>query len=118
MSDLALLDLHFRLYTFDAATGEAWQRVRAMLAALDAARGQVVAWYSVEVATHGSFNEAFFPFKPHDDGDWRPLYAAPPAAVPEGYALVSIDALRAWGRLDEVRDACRYPLAAARKGEG
>lgn len=39
-------------------------------------------------------------------------YAAPPAAVPEGYALVSVDALRAWGRLDEVRDACRYPLAA------
>lgn len=45
------------------------------------ARGQAVAWYSIEVATHGSFNEAFFPFKPHEDGDWQPLYLAPPAPM-------------------------------------
>jgi len=27
---------------------------------------------------------------------------------PEGYALVSVEALRAWGKLDEVRECCRY----------
>ena len=44
----------------------------------------------------------------------RALKQAPPAAVvPDGYALIGIDALRAWGKLDEVRDACRYPIAAA-----
>ena len=31
MSDAELIDLHFRLYTFDAATVEAWQRIRARL---------------------------------------------------------------------------------------
>jgi len=27
---------------------------------------------------------------------------------PEGYALVSVGVLRAWGKLDEVRECCRY----------
>lgn len=31
--------------------------------------------------------------------------------VPEGYALIGIDALKAWGVHDQVRDACRYPVA-------
>ena len=42
------------------------------------------------------------------------LYAAPPAqqlAVPEGYALIGIDALKAWGVYEQVRDACQYPVA-------
>ena len=30
-------------------------------------------------------------------------------AVPEGYALVSIDALKAWGKYAEVKNACSYP---------
>lgn len=42
-----------------------------------------------------------------------PVYdAATSPAVPEGYALIGIDALKAWGKYDEVRDACRHPLAA------
>lgn len=27
---------------------------------------------------------------------------------PEGYALVSVEMLRIWGKLDEVRECCRY----------
>lgn len=27
---------------------------------------------------------------------------------PEGYALISVEALRAWGKLDELRECCRY----------
>jgi len=30
-------------------------------------------------------------------------------AVPEGYALIAVEALRAWGKLDEVKAACVYP---------
>lgn len=30
--------------------------------------------------------------------------------VPEGYALVSIEALKAWGKYDEVSTACQYPV--------
>ena len=33
--------------------------------------------------------------------------------VPEGYALISKDVLRAWGKLEIVEQACSYPLAAA-----
>jgi hypothetical protein len=29
--------------------------------------------------------------------------------APEGYALISIEALKAWGKYDEVRSACRFP---------
>lgn len=36
----------------------------------------------------------------------------PAHAVPPGYALIHEDALRAWGKLDEVRAACVYPVAA------
>lgn len=32
-------------------------------------------------------------------------------AVPHGYALVHESLLRAWGKLDEVKAACVYPLA-------
>ncbi len=39
--------------------------------------------------------------------------AAQPVAVPAGYALVSESALRAWGKLDLLRAACIYPIAAA-----
>lgn len=38
------------------------------------------------------------------------LRAMPPA-VPHGYALVSTQLLRAWGKLDEVRSMCVYPDA-------
>lgn len=31
--------------------------------------------------------------------------------VPEGYALVGIDALKAWGKYEEVRDACQVSMA-------
>lgn len=34
-------------------------------------------------------------------------------AVPQGYALISVDALRAWGKLDEVEAACVYPTTPA-----
>jgi hypothetical protein len=36
-------------------------------------------------------------------------------SVPEGYVLVSIDALRAWGVHDQVRDACQYPVVQQHK---
>lgn len=32
--------------------------------------------------------------------------------APEGYALIAIDVLRAWGKLDEVKAACVFPVAA------
>lgn len=35
-----------------------------------------------------------------------------PKGTPAGYALIHEDALRAWGKLDEVRAACVYPVAA------
>lgn len=44
-----------------------------------------------------------------------PLYTTPPQqpiAPPEGYALISVDALKAWGKYDEVKAACCYPNAA------
>jgi len=28
---------------------------------------------------------------------------------PEGYVLISEEVLRVWGKLDEVRECCRYP---------
>lgn len=37
---------------------------------------------------------------------------AQPIAPPEGYALIAIDALKAWGKYDEVNAACCYPNAA------
>ena len=57
-----------------------------------------------------------------DDPQWldypMPLYAAHQVsriaalekAVPEGYALISIDALKAWGKYEEVKSACQYPV--------
>ena len=44
----------------------------------------------------------------------RKAIALPPEqataqAVPEGYALISVDALQAWKKLDEVKSACVYP---------
>jgi hypothetical protein len=33
-------------------------------------------------------------------------------APPEGYALISVEVLRAWGKLDELRECCRYPKHA------
>ncbi len=47
------------------------------------------------------------------------LATTPPAAqpaVPEGYALIGIDVLKAWGKYDEVSAACCYPLGAKQKG--
>lgn len=32
--------------------------------------------------------------------------------APRGYALVSEDLLRAWGKLDELREICVYPFPA------
>ncbi len=43
-----------------------------------------------------------------DTNETKGMPAAP--SVPEGYALVSKDMLRAWGKLDEVEAACRYPV--------
>lgn len=44
------------------------------------------------------------------------LSSAPQAAdPPEGYALISIKALEAWGKLDEVRELCRYPITPKEK---
>jgi hypothetical protein len=36
-------------------------------------------------------------------------------AVPEGYALIGIDALKAWGVYEQVSEACRYPVAKPTK---
>ena len=36
--------------------------------------------------------------------------------VPEGYVLVGIDALKAWGKYEEVRDACRVSTAPQASG--
>lgn len=47
----------------------------------------------------------------------RALSAAQPVA-PDGYALISVDALRAWGKLDEVTAACKYPIAAPQPSQG
>jgi len=33
-----------------------------------------------------------------------------PFDVPDGYALISIDVLKAWGKYDEVVAACFYPI--------
>ena len=33
-----------------------------------------------------------------------------PNVVPDGYALISIDALKAWGKHEEVSNACCYPI--------
>lgn len=33
-------------------------------------------------------------------------------APPEGYALISVEVLRAWGKLDELRECCQYPKHA------
>jgi len=41
------------------------------------------------------------------------LKVAPAPAVPQGYALISVDALQAWGKLDEVKATCVYPTTAA-----
>lgn len=49
------------------------------------------------------------------------LSAAQPVAqeaIPPGYVLISIDALRVWGKLDEVQDACKYSLAAPQPSQG
>ena len=44
-------------------------------------------------------------------GNYTPLYTAPtPPTVPKGYALVSIDALKAWNKYDEVLAACQYSI--------
>lgn len=32
---------------------------------------------------------------------------------PVGYALIGVDVLRAWGKLEEVKSACTYPLTSA-----
>lgn len=40
---------------------------------------------------------------------------APAARVPAGYALVGIEALEAWGKLEEVKAACVYPSAPSPK---
>jgi hypothetical protein len=33
-----------------------------------------------------------------------------PYQVPKGYALISIEVLKAWGKLEEVQAACQYPV--------
>jgi len=38
-------------------------------------------------------------------------------APPEGYALISVEVLRAWGKLDELRECCRYPKHATSQPE-
>lgn len=43
--------------------------------------------------------------------DSVPLYTAPPQyEVPEGYALIGIDALKTWGVYEQVSEACNYSL--------
>lgn len=52
---------------------------------------------------------------PAEDDCHRKLIAAttaPAPAVPDGYALISVQALQAWGKLDEVKAACVYPKSA------
>jgi len=60
-----------------------------------------------------AFN-VFSQSKPYMDEMVRnvtPLYTAPPQyEVPEGYALIGIDALKAWGVYEQVSEACNYSL--------
>lgn len=49
-------------------------------------------------------------------GGGKPIDHIPDATkmvAPEGYALISIEALKAWGKYDEVRSACRFPAEPA-----
>jgi hypothetical protein len=60
-----------------------------------------------------------YDYRKHKLVSGTPLYTTPPAAqpaVPQGYALIGIDVLKAWGKYDEVSAACCYPLAAPEKG--
>lgn len=44
-------------------------------------------------------------------------WAMPPQyAVPEGYALIGIDSLKAWGVYEQVASACCYPTAQSEVG--
>ena len=54
----------------------------------------------------------------HDEGCWyarmRALRGEEAVRLntgrpPEGYVLISEEVLRVWGKLDEVRECCRYP---------
>lgn len=49
---------------------------------------------------------------------WLPILSAAQPVAPDGYALISVDALRAWGKLDEVTAACKYPIAAPQPSQG
>jgi hypothetical protein len=52
----------------------------------------------------------------HKEKRLREMWTAPPQyAVPESYALVGIDALKAWGVYEQVFEACRYPVAKPEK---
>lgn len=84
----AMLDDHY-----DACAGCA-DALRDLIAALDAARGEAVAWCCPQTVcdADGYPEESETPYmewgqaRPDWQGQWTPLYAAPPAAVPEGYA--------------------------------
>jgi len=66
-----------------------------------------------------TFN-VFSQSKPYMDEMVRnvtPLYTAPPQyKVPEGYALIGIDALKAWGVYEQVSEACNYSLKEKNNG--
>ncbi len=105
---------HLGMTRAEAALGD-------LLAALDAARGQAVAWQVTVVDNTGT----------HDYAKWAGLQAPPAAAVPAGYALVPVEPTQAmldaagmciipdgkeW--LDQSnREVWATMLAAARKGE-
>ena len=43
---------------------------------------------------------------------WQARAALSAQAVPDGYALIAVNVLKAWGKLEEVQAACVYPIAA------
>lgn len=66
-------------------------------------------WKSGAIGATEAILELFkhYPSKPS-------ITSAPPTAqhvAPKGYALIGIDALKAWGKYDEVVAACCYPVA-------
>ena len=68
-----------------------------------------------ETTSNGIVGTTYLPVirvEAQDDGSFTAVtdYWPEEQKVPEGYALISIDTLRAWGKYDEVQEACHYPI--------
>ena len=107
-----------RIYDAEGA-----KHARTILAALDTARGQAVAWRAPNWAFGGEWQYDDEPFvgpdgspSPHN----QPLFAAPPAAVPDGMVMAQRADLAALEATDFGRCgwSARADLAARRLRDG